>query len=289
MKRNYFRALAPLLFCAGFSACDDAGEPVPSTPEEMYARAQELIKPNIEGEKSDFAGAMQWLTRSAEAGLLQAQLDLGGIYLTGGKDIPAEPVKAYDWFARAAAQGSTEAEFYLGHILYNGLGRAADRAAAVAHWRKAAEGGIGEAQYRLAHLLLQDVATKDEGLALLEKAAASSALKLAAQAACDMGYICAKGQHGVAVDMHKAAEWYARSARGGNSRAQLVYGLMLLSGDPVPANPQQGMSMIRLAAGQDNPQAIAMLINLLRNAENAAENEEEAAAWSERLESLRRK
>ncbi len=289
MNKKYFRALAPLIISVAFSACGDAEKAAPSTPEAMYARAQELLKPNVAGDASDFAGAMQWLTRAAEGGWLQAQLDLAGVYLEGGKGVNADPVKAFDWFTRAAAQGSAEAEFYLGHILYNGLGRAADKPAAMAHWRKAADAGIGEAQYRLAHLMLQDSATVAEGLQLLQKAAAAPAPKLAAQAACDLGNICAKGQHGVAVDMQKAAEWYARSARAGNSRAQLVYAIMLLSGDPVEADPQQGMAMLRLSAGQDNPQAIALLINLLRNSDDAEANEEEAAAWATRLESLRKK
>lgn len=289
MKKQFFRVTAAVVLSAAFPACGDAGKAAPSTPEQMYAHAQALLKPNAEGEQSDFEGAMEWLTRAAEAGWQQARLDLGGIYLQGGRGVKADPNKAFDWFSQAAQAGSVEAEFYLGHILYNGLGRTADKAAAVLHWRKAAAAGIGEAQYRLAHLLLQDSATQAEALDLLHKVAAGNVPKLAAQAACDLGNIYAKGSYGVALDMHKAADWYARAARGGNSRAQLVYAIMLLSGDSVPVDPQQGMSMLRLAAGQDNPQAIGLLINLLRNAENAAENEEEAAAWSARLETLRKK
>ncbi len=290
MKIQCFRALAPLILPVAFSACGDAEKAAPSTPEEMYARAQELIKPNVEGDKSDFTGALQWLTRAGEDGLLKAQLDLGGIYLEGGKGVPADPAKAFEWFRRAAAQGSAEAEFYLGHILYNGLGCPADKTAALSHWRKAAEAGIGEAQYRLAHLLLANAATQAEGLEFLHKSAAAVSPKLAAQAACDLGNIYAKGQAGQEVDMQKAAEWYARAARGGNSRAQLVYALMLLSGDnPKQGDVDMGMSMLRLAAGQDNPQAIAVLINLLRNGEDAAAHEEEAAAWASRLEKLRKK
>lgn len=289
MKFQYTGGAALLILSVAFSACGDAEKATPSTPEAMYTRAQELIKPNVEGESSDFAGAMQWLKRAAEAGFLPALLDLGGIYLEGGKGVQADPSAAFDWFSRAAAQGSAEAEFYLGHIFYNGLGRPADKKAAAEHWRKASDGGVAEASYRLAHMLLAEQATRAEGLELLHKAAAADAPKLAARAACDLGNIYAKGQVGVAVDMKKAAEWYARSARGGNARAQLVYAIMLLSGESVPADAQQGMAMLRLSAGQDNPQAIALLINLLRNGEHAADSEEEAAAWSERLESLRRK
>lgn len=289
MKRNgFYRVSVLFVLSAAFSACGDAGKAEPSTPEQMYARAQELINPNVEGDASDFAGAMHWLTQAAEGGWCRAQLDLGGIYLQGGKGVDADPSKAFNWFSKAAAQGNAEAEFYLGHILFNGLGLPADKVAAIRHWQKAAAAGIGEAQYRLAHLQLQSADTQAEGVALLQKVAAGKASKLAAQAACDLGNICAKGIHGVPLDMARAAEWYSRAAEGGNSRAQLVCAIMLLSGDPVPADPQRGMSLLRLSAGQDNPQAIALLINLLRNGENATENEEEAAAWSARLETLRK-
>ncbi len=289
MKRTvFFRVSALAALSTAFSACGDAGKAEPSTPEQMYARAQELLKPNIEGDSSDFAGAFQWLTRAAEGGWCRAQLDLGGVYLQGGKGVDVDPAQAFEWFSKAAAQGSAEAEFYLGHILFNGLGRPADKTAAVAHWRKAAAANIAEAQYRLAHLLLQSTDTQAEGVELLRKVTEAKAMGLAAKAACDLGNICAKGLHGVEENMEQAADWYSRAATGGNSRAQLVYAIMLLSGEAVPADPQRGMAMLRLAAGQDNPAAIALLINLLRNGENAAEDEEEAAAWAERLEKLRR-
>ena len=68
--------LLRLLLCA---ACqkDDADQP--TSPQAMYDKAQALLKPNVENAKSDFAGALQWLRKAAEGGLLRAQLDLGGI------------------------------------------------------------------------------------------------------------------------------------------------------------------------------------------------------------------
>ncbi len=288
MKKQFFRGSALLVFSVAFSACVDAEKASPSHPEAMYARAQELLKPNVEGEASDFAGALQWLTRSAEGGYLKAQLALAGIYLEGGKGVEADFAKAREWFSKAAAQGSAEAEFYLGYLLYNGKGCTVDRAAAMQHWRKAADGGVSEAQYRLGLHLLTAPDTQAEGLQLLRTVAGCNVPALAAQAACDLGNIYAKGQAGVAADMRQAAEWYARAAEGGNSAAQLVYAIMLLTGDPVPANPERGMTILRLSAGQDNPRAIALLINLLRNGENPEATEAEAAAWAERLESLRK-
>lgn len=82
--------------------------------------------------------------------------------------------------------------------------------------------------------------------------------------------------------MPEAARWYELAALGGDAAAQLVYGIMLLQGTPVPQDTAQGMRFLRLAAGQDNAQAIALLVNMLR-LEGA---EDEATAWAERLKAI---
>ena len=46
------------------------------------------------------------------------------------------------------------------------------------------------------------------------------------------------------------------------------------------------MAMLRLSAGQDNPQAIALLIRILKNAPDADKNAPEADAWQKRLDEL---
>lgn len=281
--------LLSFLFLVGCDREKRADEP--RTPDEMYARVQALLKPNVEGESSDFAGAMQWLRTAAEAGHLQAQTDLGGIYLQGGKGVEANHQEAFRWFSKAADQGSNEARVYLGSMLATGQGCTKDVSQAMVHLRKAADTGLPEAQYRLAMLLLQaeNSTTYSEPLELLSRAAAGKSLHTAALAARALGNIYAKGHAGVAPDMNKAAAWYKQAARGGDARSQLVYALMLLEGEGVPQDKQQGMAMLRMAAGQDYPQAIALLINLLRNGEDAAKHESEAAAWDARLESLRKK
>ncbi|MBR1978738.1 MAG: sel1 repeat family protein, partial [Akkermansia sp.] len=157
--------------------------------------------------------------------------------------------------------------------------------------RLASDANLPEAQYRLAMLLLQEdtAETQPEALDLLARAAAGKSLHTAALAARSLGNIYAKGQAGVTPDMRQAATWYRQAARGGDARSQLVYAIMLLDGEWVQKDEKQGMAMLRMASGQDYPQAIALLVNLLRNAPNAADNEAEAAAWAERLDSLRKK
>lgn len=260
----------------------------PETPQAMYDRARALMQPNVEHDASDTEGAMTWLRRAAEAGHLQAQTDLAGIYLSGGRDGKVKPdyAEAYKWFTAAAAQGSKEAHLFLGMLCEDGSGTAKDEAAALAHWRIAADADIAEAQCRLGRVLARRPETAKEGIELLRRAVREGQRGGVPQAATALGAIYMKGVN-VPADPQEAARWYERGAMGGDPLAQLVFSQMLLLGDPVPADEARGMSMLRMAAGQDYPQAIALLINLLRNAPDAASHEQEAEAWSKRLERLK--
>lgn len=284
------QAIACLAAALALAACQKEEDlPEPQTPQEMYERVRVLLQPNVQYGESDFAQAMQWLRKAAEAGLLQAQTDLGGIYLEGGKGgIKPNGKEAFYWFSKAAEQGSKEALYYLGLLLYRGMDMPKDEAKALDYWQQAAEAGIAEAQYRYGLALAMHESTIQQGISWLGKAVESSAPKLAAQAACALGNIYATGKQGISIDMPEAARWYSLAARGGDASAQLVYGIMLLQGDPVPRDTKQGMSYLRLSAGQDNLRAIALLVNMLRNGDNAEAHEQEAQAWADRLEALRK-
>ena len=164
------------LMLLSLSCCDDReADRVPRTAEEMYARAQELIKPSADRAASDFSGALEWTKRAAEAGYLQAQTDLGALYMYGGKGVERDAAAAWKWFSEAAAQGSKEAELFLGDLQSRGEGVARDAEAAAEHWRRAAEAGIAEAQYRLGHYLVGLGQKSDEGVAWLQRAARDGA------------------------------------------------------------------------------------------------------------------
>lgn len=272
MKRCLF--LFPLLL---LTACQPENTETPADPQAMYDKAQALLKPNVENGQSDFAGAMQWLLKAAEGGLMRAQLDLGGIYFAGGQGVQPDAQKAYNWFSLAAAQGSKEAEVFLGILHNSGSLGARDKAAAMKHWRAAAEAGIAEGQYRLGRMLAQEDATRQEGVDWLVKASTS-----VPQAATALGNLYYK----YLEDAAAAAAWFEKGAMAGDPLAQHVFAEMLLLGDPVKKDEERGMAMLRMAAGQDYLPAIARLVNVLRNGRHAADNEKEAAAWDARLQEL---
>lgn len=288
MERMRMRLCTALCLCLLVS-CDPEKptDAEPETPQAMYDRARALMQPNVEHDASDTEGAMTWLRRAAEGGHLQAQTDLAGIYLSGGRDGKVKPdyTEAFKWFTAAAAQGSKEAHLFLGMLCMDGNGTAKDEIAAVAHWRVAAEADIAEAQFRLGRVLARRPDSSKEGIELLRRAVREGQRGGVPQAATALGAIYMKGIN-VPADPQEAAEWYERGALGGDPLAQLVFSQMLLLGDPVPRDEQRGMAMLRMAAGQDHPQAIALLINLLRNAPDAAAHEQEADAWSKRLEKM---
>ncbi len=276
--------LVPLLLVASLCSCEKEVAPAPQTPDELYAEAQRLLRPHVEGEQSDFAAANRLLHQAAEKGHRQAQTDLGGMYLFGGRGVSPEPREALKWFLRAAEQGNIASHVFIGDIFFYGLGVPKDVKAGMAHWLTAAEGGFVEAQFRLGNTLLAHGEDKPAAIDWLTKAAtAPQPSRHSAAAACVLANACAKG-NGVPQDMQKAIEWYALAATGGNPKAQQIYAIMLLTGEGVGMDVAKGEALLRLSAGQGYAPAMARLVNWLRNKKDASDAErQEAEAWAKKL------
>ena len=69
----------------------------------------------------DYAAAQAWFERAAAQGHSEAQFFLGLIYIDG-QGVPRDYVQARGWFERAAAQGEARAQSYLGWLYDNGYG-----------------------------------------------------------------------------------------------------------------------------------------------------------------------
>lgn len=279
------RCLCLLFLLLSLSCEKTAAEKEPQTPQAMYEHAQALLHPNVKGDSSDFEGALLWTRRAAEGGYLQAQRDLGGLYLSGGKGVKPDAAEAYRWFSAAAQQGDLASEVFVGMLLYDGYGVARDRAAAQAHWRRAAEGGIAEAQWRLGRVLAAEPATEAEGVVWLKKAVREGERGGIPQAATALGNIYYKGGASLPADEQEARHWYAVGAGGGDPLAQHVYACLLLSGEA--ADEPRGLGMLRMAAGQNHLPAMQLLIRYLRQKPELQSAEGEAEAWAKRLNELK--
>jgi hypothetical protein len=99
------------------------------------------------------------MQKSAEAGNLQAQYDLGALYQFG-RGVPIDKTKAAEWTGRAADGGLPEAQVEYGVMLFKGQGIAVDEKRAAKLFRQAAEQGNAVAQNRLARLYANGMVVK---------------------------------------------------------------------------------------------------------------------------------
>ena len=62
------------------------------------------------GGDQDRGGALDWLKRAAERGLVDSQYNVAKLYETGDQGIPSDPTEAYKWYLIAARAGDGDAQ-----------------------------------------------------------------------------------------------------------------------------------------------------------------------------------
>jgi TPR repeat protein len=94
------------------------------------------------GTPQDSKQAVYWYTKAAEQGHVQAQYELGKLYLFSGDDeVPQDYKQSVYWHTKAAEQGHILAQNNLGHNYQYGDGAPQDYKQAFFWYTKAAEQG----------------------------------------------------------------------------------------------------------------------------------------------------
>lgn len=201
------------------------------------------------------------LEQEAGAGNALSAYNLGRLYYTGFDALPRNDAKARAWFGTAAKLGHPGAQTQYGAMLYNGVGGAADPAAAMPWLRKAADQGdsYGQALYGFWTLADQVRINPDvqnpEAVAMLVKAA--DAGQLVAQAYLG-GSVYRLGL-GTAVDHDKAAHYARLAADQGFAQAQTDLGRDYIYGSGVAKDDALAVTWLRRAAAQNNAEAVFLL------------------------------
>jgi uncharacterized protein len=170
--------------------------------------------------------AAPWVMSAANAGLPDAQMRLGRMYLSG-EGVAKDAAAGFSWFARAAETGSAEAHNMLGRCYEGGWGVEQSHVRAARHYAVAAEAGDAWAQYNLGHLYLDGLGvTRDFARAFQLYSAASAqghvrAMNLVAR--------CYEQGWGVTRDLTLARAWYRKSAEDGYFRGAYNYATMLVA------------------------------------------------------------
>ena len=74
-----------------------------------HARAQHKYGYFLDTERNDYEGAMKWYQKAAAQGDVQAEYNIGAMYLEG-QGVERDVAKAREWFERAAAHGDEDAQ-----------------------------------------------------------------------------------------------------------------------------------------------------------------------------------
>lgn len=197
-------------------------------------------------------GSIEWYRKAAAQGSAQAQTNLG-VMLSNGRGVSKDEVAAIKWYRKAADQGYAPAQFNLGVMLADGRGVAKDEVAAVEWFRKAAIQGNAYAQFNLGRML-----ERGRGIAKDDASAVEWYRKAAAQgntyAQFNLARMLERG-YGVAQDETAAAEWYQKAAAQGNANAQNNLGVMLEIGRGVAQDKTAAIECFRKAAAQGHSNA----------------------------------
>ena len=172
-------------------------------------------------EKKEYDEAIERFVMAAELGHCEAQIKLAQIFLEGIPDQEVDFVdhrRAFAWYERAAAQGSTHAQLKLGWMCEAGLGHPKDSRRAVYWYRLAAEAGNPDAQFNIG--VKYD---NGEGVEHNPEEAVRWFTMAAEQGHADARYFLGQAYEigdGVEKDIQEALDWYILAIEVGQSAAR---------------------------------------------------------------------
>ncbi len=231
---------------------------------------------------------MQWLTKAAELGDIEAEFMVaslalqgvtgpasGTLFETASQALSGIPdyQTALHWSERASAAGHPPSLALLGFILTSGPLDLRDAARGDACYRISSEAGCAHGQlgWSLALLRSNPAANVIEARRLLAEAAGADVpmahYLLGVLAGCDL------------AGGHSASEHYRAGAELGHGPSQLAYGLALLRGHGLQPDSFVGETWIRRAALGGEVEAEAALGELYAQAGALPPNYAEAMLW----------
>ncbi|MBR2273538.1 MAG: sel1 repeat family protein [Alphaproteobacteria bacterium] len=258
MKFFYSIALMMLLFIS-FEVQAQSTE-IKESRQEVISSGT-TITPSDSAEKFS-ATALDELKAKAANGDVDAQLNLGYIYLYGVDGTNIDYKQALSYYEAAAAQNSAVAYNNLGSLYYSGVGTGVDVSKALHFFEEAAKLGSDDAAVNLAIISLSagpKNKTDDDYkkiFSLLQQAQKNNIAKFL------LGYAYAKG-FVVPQDNKKAFQLIKIAADDQYDEAQAVLADFYIHGRGTAKNYNRAVQYLRMAADQGNSGAIMQLADIL--------------------------
>lgn len=231
------------------------------------------------GVNKDIEKAYQWLERAAEGNYPLAIYDLGRLYLRGdGRD--KDPSKAKNLFERAAKLGVAAAHNDLGHMYQNSLGVPKDLNLAAKYYREGISKGYALSYYNYG-LLLSGYGKGAETFQQAEKHLRYALEHGVKQADISLALLL-DTEPSLEGSISEIASLYERAANRGDPDGLLEYGLLLLKGKGVNADPKKGMELLLKSAESNNPDALFNIAYVYDQGIGFPQNKTTAFKWYER-------
>ena len=202
------------------------------------------------------------MTKSADAGDLESQMELAYMYLYGVNNVEQDFDKALNYYTLAAAQKDPVALNNLGSLYFSGIGTKRDIRKALDLFREAASLGNDNAALNLAFIYLtggkKDPERNKRAIELFEQAQNKNNI-----AKFMLGYAYYKG-FVVPQDYEKAFQLVKAAAESTAQidEAQLVLARMYAAGNGTVQNYQNALNSYRAAVAQNNMEAVMELAQI---------------------------
>ena len=227
-------------------------------------------------ETDDLEKAFEWYLKAAEQGSPDAMCEVGKYYREG-YGVKKNPEEGVRWLLKSAEKGNDEAARQLGYCYKNGAGVKKDLAEAFKWFIKSAEQGNAQAQFNVAVLYSLGKGVKEdpeESFKWMLKSAEQDYYP--AQTLLALSY-----ENGIGTEKNliEAAKWYHTAAQKGNPEVQFTFGKFLMNAPGIAGNPEEGVKWFRKAAEQGHVEAQIELGLCLLYEKGTARNPEEAVKW----------
>lgn len=218
------------------------------------------------------------ITAAAESGNVEAQWDMGILYLSGRNTlVPKDSEKAVYWLTKAAEQGNERAQFNLYFVYRDGEGVLRNPIIAGEWLIKASDAGLKQADRELASIyMFGGIFDPDDSKAnvylqnLADEADPWAQYNLA---------IHLQFGRGIEVDEKRASELFRKSAESGYSDAQFRLGLAYLNAQGVPVDYREAAKWMKMAAAADNSDAQYSLAWMYSDGQGVEKSPELSAKW----------
>lgn len=234
----------------------------------------------LEGFEKDTLQAIQWLSKSAEAGYPKAQTYLGQAY-DEGIGMEKNTDTAMNWYQKAAQQGDGEAQYIMGTCYKTGYGGTVmDNLKAAEWYEKAAGQDVADAIKQFcetAVVIGHEYQEKKD-----YKNASKWFLKSAEKGNEVAQFLLGKNYHngqGVEKDSLKAIEWLTKAATQNHGSASVLLGIIQLKANQL----NEGFKWLKQGAELTNdPEVQALLASFYTNGVGCEANNSEAIKWYEK-------